>query len=203
MTDTIELVACHECDQLQRIHYPPKNRVVRCCRCNAELYRYHPDAINRTLALAVASLLLFIVANAFPIVAIDMQGNVLATSMLGAIEHLWQTHVAPVSILVALTTLIVPGVTLLTLIYLLTLLQLGRRPPGAAQLLRLLNLSRPWGMIEVYLLGILVSVVKLMAYASVVPGVSLWALVLLIPLMAAMLGSLHFDLIWRRMAQCR
>ncbi|AOY02222.1 paraquat-inducible protein A [Jeongeupia sp. USM3] len=202
-TEAVELIACHECDQLQRLHYPPRARVVRCCRCGAEVYRYHPDALNRTLALTVASLLLFIVANAFPIVAIDMQGNVLSTSMFGAVAHLWTTHVPIVAVLVALTTLIVPSLTLLLLIYLLGLMQLGRRPPGAAELLRLLHLSRPWGMIEVYLLGILVSVVKLMAYAAVIPGVSLWALVLLIPLMAAMLGSIHTDLIWRRLEQLK
>ncbi|MBM3116983.1 paraquat-inducible protein A [Jeongeupia naejangsanensis] len=201
VTQTQELVACHECDQLQQLRYPPASRIVRCCRCGAVVYRYHPDALNRTLALTTASLLLFIVANAFPIVAIDMQGNVLSTSMLGAIAHLWTTHVPVVAIMVALTTLVVPTLTMLLLVYLLTPLQLGYRPPGAAELLRLLHLSRPWGMIEVYLLGILVSIVKLMAYAAVIPGPSLWALMLLIPLMAAMMGTLHPDQIWRRLEQ--
>ncbi|WP_432719672.1 paraquat-inducible protein A [Jeongeupia wiesaeckerbachi] len=198
---SLELIACHECDQLQQLRYPPQARVVRCCRCGAEVCRYHPDALNRTLALTLAALMLFIVANAFPIVAIDMQGNLQSTSMLGAIEHLWHTHVPLVAALVALTTLIVPALTFLLLIYLLGMLQLGRRPPGAAVLLRLLRLSQPWGMIEVYLLGILVSIVKLMAYAAVIPGAALWALVLLIPLTAAMLSSIHIDLVWRRLAQ--
>lgn len=194
-----EIVACHECDLVQRLHYPPRSRVVRCARCGGVLLRHDPDGGSRTLALALASMIMFVVANAFPIVAIDMQGNTTASSLTGAVIHLWRDRMHAVAMLVALTTVVAPAGILGMLIYVLGTMRFGLRPPGALLVLRGLHLSRPWGMIEVFLLGVLVSVVKLTHYASVMPGLSLWALLLLIPLMAAMSASFHPDVVWRRL----
>jgi paraquat-inducible protein A len=47
--------------------------------------------------------------------------------------------------------------------------------PGVKILLRLMQIVRPWGMVEVFLLGVLVALVKLSNMAAVVPGVALWA----------------------------
>ena len=197
------LVACHECDLVQRLHYPPRSRVVRCARCGGVLLRHDPNEISRTLALALASMIMFIVANAFPIVAIDMQGNTTASSLASAVRHLWLDRMYLVAILVAVTTIVAPAGILGMLVYVLGAVRLGLRPPAAPQVLRWLHLSRPWGMIEVFLLGVLVSVVKLTHYASVMPGLSLWALLLLIPMMAGMSASFHPDAIWRRLGSLR
>ena len=70
-------------------------------------------------------------------------------------------------------------------------------------MLRWLHLSRPWGMIEVFLLGVMVSVVNLTKKKNVMPGLSLWALLLLIPMMAGMSASFHPDAIWRRLGSLR
>ena len=47
--------------------------------------------------------------------------------------------------------------------------------PGVKILLRLMQIVRPWGMVEVFLLGVLVALVKLSNMAAVLPGVALWA----------------------------
>ena len=70
MTDA-KLIACHECDLLQREVPLPTGGVVR---CGAELYRSHPDSFERTLALTAAAIVLFAIANAFPIVGLKLQG---------------------------------------------------------------------------------------------------------------------------------
>ena len=50
------LVACHDCDLLQKIPPLPPRGAAKCPRCGALLRRQRPNAVERTLALAVAGL---------------------------------------------------------------------------------------------------------------------------------------------------
>jgi paraquat-inducible protein A len=54
--------------------------------------------------------------------------------------------------------------------------------------MRAIEFCRPWGMIEVFMLGVLVSLVKLSAMANVLPGVALWAFGALTMLLALVLS---------------
>ena len=50
-----ELIACHECDLLQRrVRLPPRGSA-KCPRCGTALYKDRPDSLNRTLALALGA----------------------------------------------------------------------------------------------------------------------------------------------------
>src|SRR5258706_4535715 len=80
MTTDAPLIACHECDLLQREVPLPQGGVARCGRCAAELYRSHPYSIERTLAFTAAAIVLFAIANAFPIVRHKLQGQVVQTT---------------------------------------------------------------------------------------------------------------------------
>jgi paraquat-inducible protein A len=54
-------------------------------------------------------------------------------------------------------------------------------------------------MIEVFMLGILVSMVKLSQMATIVPGVALWAFALLIVVLAASSAVMDPAEVWRRL----
>ncbi len=58
-------------------------------------------------------------------------------------------------------------------------------------------------MMEVFLIGILVSLVKLADMAQIVPGIALWAFVALIPCVAAATSSLEPHLVWERIGARR
>jgi len=85
------------------------------------------------------------------------------------------------------STLLFPLTELLALLWLLIPLRLGRRPPGFALVLRTIVGLRPWGMIEVFMLGILVALVKLSGVARVIPDVALFAFGVLTILLAAVI----------------
>ena len=57
---------------------------------------------------------------------------------------------------------------------------------------------RPWTMVEIFLLGILVAFVKLAGMAEIVPGVALWAFGFLIITLSWATSSLEPHVIWRR-----
>ena len=170
-----QLIACHECDLLQRrIVLPPKGTVY-CRRCGAVLYRHRPDSIQPGLACAVAAVILFILANLFPIVGLAVQGEQHDTTLYGAVEALWDQNMEPVAALVAVTTLLIPALDLGILIYVILALHPWGSPHRPSPLVRTLQSIRPWSMVEVFMLGLLVSLVKLMHFATVIPGIALWA----------------------------
>jgi paraquat-inducible protein A len=195
---TPSLIACHECDLLQKLTPPPPGGIARCPRCGAVLYRNKPDSLNRTLALSVAGLILFVVANAFPFLAFNMQGQVTQTRLITGVHDLYAQGMWEIAALVLLTTILVPATQLWLLLYILIPLKLNRIPWKLPHAFRLLRGLGPWGMMEVFMLGILVAVVKLADMASIVPGLALWAFAILIVMLAGAAASLDPHAVWDR-----
>ena len=193
------LVACPDCDLLNRLDGPAAATLL-CARCGAVLRRHRPDSIDRTLALVVAALLLFALANAFPFLAMQTGGLVQETTLLSGVQQLWRQDLRLLAALVFCTCVFVPAAQLIGLGTILLPLRLGRRPPpGAARILRLVQAAAPWGMMEVFMLGILVALVKLGHMATIVPGVSVFSFAALIVVMAAALSTLDPALVWARL----
>ena len=198
MARLMPLIACHECDLLQREIALPPGRVARCGRCGAELYRSAHKSVDHTLAFILAAAVLLIVANAYPIVGLQIQGKHNATSLFSAVHDLWNQEMQPIALLVFLTTFMVPAVEIAVMLYLLLSLKLGRIPAGFTVIMRILQSVNPWGMVEVFILGVLVALVKLTHYGSVVPGLALWSFGILTLLLAAAASSFDVRDVWDR-----
>ncbi len=148
-------------------------------------------------------MILFIVANSFPFLAMKMQGNVTHTTLATGVESLYEQGRPMVATLVLFTTIAAPFFQLLAMLYVLGSVKVGVRLPGLALMFRLLRRFQAWSMMEVFMIGILVSLVKLAGMAKIVPGISLWSFVLLIPVLAGATASLDSQLIWRRIGLTR
>jgi len=102
------------------------------------------------------------------------------------------------SLVVLLTTVLVPLAQMMCMLYILMPLKFRRIPMGLPRVFRLVRNLQPWSMMEVFMLGILVSVVKLAKMAKIVPGISLYSFLALIFVLAAMTASLDSHLIWEK-----
>jgi len=191
------LIACHECDLLQREVPLRGGGVARCGRCGAELYRDRPASVDRSLALTAGALLLFVIANSFPILGLALQGQVIHTTLYGAVQRLWDEDMKSVAALVFATTIAMPALELLALAYLLAPVRAGRVPPCFALVFRMLQAVKPWGMVEVFMLGVLVSLVKLAHLAGVVPGIAVWSFAALMLVMAALTSVFDPRALWK------
>ncbi|MBP0597785.1 paraquat-inducible protein A [Herbaspirillum sp. LeCh32-8] len=170
-----DLIVCEECDAVYHRPRLGHCEVARCLRCDAELDRDTGKRLERLLPLTAGALVLFVIANAFPIVSIELQGLSSDTTLFGAVLALARDGMSEVALLVAATTLLFPLIQMLVLFYLLLPSSRLERPPGFVLLLRLMQAARPWGMIEVFMLGILVALIKLSNMAEVIPGPALWS----------------------------
>jgi paraquat-inducible protein A len=194
----LPLIACHECDLLQREISIPPGKVARCARCGAKLYRSPHATLDHTLSYNLTAAVVFIVANAYPIVGINIQGTRHDTTLLGAARALWAQEMTVISLLVFLTTFLMPALEIAFMLHLLLPLRAGRRPAGLDTGMRILRNVSPWGMVEVFLLGVLVALVKLTHFARVIPGLALWSFGVLILLMAAAAASFDIRDVWER-----
>ncbi len=194
-----ELVACHDCDLVHRIRLHAEGTSGRCSRCGALLFHTKKNSIERTLALTIAGIVLYLVANSFPFLSFDMQGRVTETTLVSGIQELWGEGMLSLSGLVFLTAVLAPGMQLALLAYVLLPLHLDRTPWNLHLALRLLRRVQPWSMMEVFLIGILVALVKLGDMAEIVPGLAIWSFAVLIVVLAGATASLDTRAMWQRL----
>jgi paraquat-inducible protein A len=182
-----DLIACHDCDALLRKPRLGGRDVARCPRCDALLYRGGAAQLDRICALTLAALITFMIAQTFPILEMDLNGNRVRTTLIGALDSLWQQDMGLVAVMVFCSTVLFPLVELSALLYLLFPMRRGVVPPAFNAVLRAIQLVRPWGMIEVFMLGILVTIVKMVSLARVVPEAALFAFAALTLMLAVVL----------------
>jgi paraquat-inducible protein A len=165
--------------------------------------RRRPRSIERTLALALGAAVLFVVANSFPFLSFDMKGQETQTTLVTGVRDLWQQDKPELAVLVLLTIFVAPLLQIAVLLYVLLPLHRGRVPWQMPRAFRLLRRVEPWSMMEVFMIGILVAVVKLMGMASIVPGLALYAFVLLFLLISGAVASLDPHAVWERAEESR
>jgi paraquat-inducible protein A len=180
------VIVCPSCDLAHRIGVAPASKGTRCARCRAPLQRPEIGNIDTAIALSLCALVLFFLSNAYPLVTIQVNGTTRATTLLGAAWGLYAQGHAGLAALVFLTTVAGPFLQIASLLYLLLPLRRAREAPGQNTIFRLLAQVRPWTFVEVFMLGALVALVRLSAYALVIPGVALWSCGLLMLTLAAL-----------------
>lgn len=191
-----EPVACHDCDLLQTLPHLQPGESAHCLRCGSLLARNPPDSIDRTLALLATAAVLFVIANTWPLVGLDLSGRRTEVTLFGAVHALWQLDMKPVAALVFFTAMLFPVLEMLMIGIVLIPLRMGRRLPGLALFFRMASSLRPWGMAEVFMLGMLVSLVKLSHLATVLLGPAFWALAALIVVLTIEVRAFDTRLLW-------
>jgi paraquat-inducible protein A len=189
-------MACHDCDLLHRIPAISSGMTASCCRCGALLTKPKQDSLERTLALAITGLFLLVMANSFPFLGFKLHGQVQHTLLLTGIRQFYTSGMPWLALLVLFTSVIAPLAQLLALIYILLPLKFQRRSPGMFHVFRWMQQLQPWSMMEVFMVGILVSMVKLAKTAQILPGVALFCFMALIFVLAACLASLDPHMVW-------
>ena len=191
------LVACLHCDLLQHIPEVPAGASARCPRCDKEMWRHKPDSYNRTFALTIAALVLYLIANAVPMLGLHAVGREAFTTVIGGAQQLWNNGQQLVSVLVLFAAVISPALQIGFLLAILIGCTRERPPAWVGLLLRHLEFTRTWSMIEVMLLGVLVALTKIADYATVIIGTAFFALFALVILLAAIQSCFDPREVWQ------
>jgi paraquat-inducible protein A len=180
------VIVCSSCDLAHRAAVAPLHAAMRCARCRAPLQRPENGNIDTAIAVAICALVLFLLTNAYPLVGIQYNGTSRDTTLVGAALSIYRQDHAGLAFLVFATTVLSPLLQIAGMLYLLIPLRRGRLVAGLSSVFRLLTTVRPWIFVEVFMLGTLVALVRLSAYARVIPGVAIWSCGLLMLALAAL-----------------
>lgn len=191
-------LACPVCDLLQTPPATPAGGAVRCARCRALLYRDAEITWQYSLPLTLAAGLLFAVGNLLPVASLGWQGRYSEATLYGTVHALYEQHRPAVALLVLFTLIIAPALELATLSYLLLSVYLKRRAPDLARAFRVWRALHAWVLLDVFLLAVVVSIIKLQPIADVAFGSGIWALAGGVALLALAMFSFDARAYWSR-----
>jgi len=190
------LIACHECDFLHSIQSVPAGGKALCTRCGALLYRNIPNSLERALALNLTAFMLFIMANVLPFMSLKTGGRIEENLYLAGALALYRLGMGELGLLVFLTSFLFPFLTIVGMLYILVPLRFGYRSWKMAPAYRMVQALMPWSLVAVFMLGFLISAVKLLSLATVIPGISMYSFVGLMVLSAAAHANMDPSVIW-------
>jgi paraquat-inducible protein A len=196
-------LACPDCDLLNRVPALAAGESASCRRCESTLSRNPPDSITRCIALNFTAILLYTVTCTSPFLSFGKSGIVTHTRLFSGIIGLYQDGMYFLAAAVSFTTVVVPVFMLASLCYLLLPLRVNVRLPGSEYLLRAIMQLQPWNMVEIFMIGIIVSGVKLQKMAALQPGLGAWAFILLVFVMTAIVAYMEPRVLWERLERAR
>lgn len=202
MAGTDLVLACETCGLTQRVHPLAPGTTAECIRCGATVATRPASGADTTLALTVAALVLYIPANIYPILSMNLYGAYNENTVWDGVVSLMQHDEYFVAAIVFLASIVIPLLKLLGLLFLVASVKWGkgRRLRARTHISKFIDAIGPWAMLDVFLLAVLVALVKLGDLARVIPGPGLIAFTCVVVL--TMLASQSFDskLIWEQKA---
>jgi paraquat-inducible protein A len=186
---------CRDCDTVYRPVVLGRGDVALCRRCGSVLARHFSANPDSGLALVLAAVIFFAIANLAPTLSINVAGIETKANVWFAVRSLQTGWISLAALGLAFTTFLVPAVQITLLFWVLVFARSGRRPPGFARVMGLLHRMRPWSMTEVFLLGALVAIVKLAKWVPITAGAGIWSIAAL-TLVLAMLGRCDPESWW-------
>lgn len=168
-----DLVACHECDLLMRKPQLQHDEKAQCPRCGYELYAHRHNLVNRSLALVLTALLLYVPANFLPIMQLHLLGQTSDDTVWSGVLGLYNSEMRGIAVVVFLCSMAIPLLKLLCQLAVLLSIRLDIGRSYGLLIYRIYHHLREWGMLEVYFMGVLVAIVKLVDLAELSIGLGL------------------------------
>jgi len=191
-------IACHSCDLLVHVGTLRHGESANCPRCGCFLTRFRADAYVRIQAFASAGLVFLVLANSYSFLSFSSSGMESVITLRETPGALWVNDMPGIALLVAAFIIIIPAVVLVLLMALCIPLNQGRYHPWLKHLAKGVFFAQNWSMVEVFIIGVIVALVKIAAMATVVVGISFWAYVAFAICFTAAVANLDRYQCWQR-----
>ena len=191
------------CDTLQKIVPLEEGESAHCSNCGSELYENRPNSLQRTVSFSLSALFLMVLVLLFPFLSLNNNGLKSTMTVWGAAASLWEQGDAAIAIATAAFIVVLPVMLVSSLLYVTFPLIFGRYLAGAVLAFRAVSHLQTWVMVEVFFLGTIVSLLKLVKLAEVTLGQGFWAFALLVVMIAGALSSIDKVEFWDRIEAAR
>lgn len=162
-----EYIACPRCDALYPAMQLANKQIAICSRCGCKLTETKTDSINRTLAIALTGIIMFIPGISLPMVGAMLVGQHAEVSLIDCLVMLLQKGFFIVALGMFLFTMAIPAIRLVTIFYICLAIKRKRVTQKHLQFFRSYHFLDSWAMLHVFFLGISVALYKLAEYAEI------------------------------------
>ncbi len=195
------LIACHQCDALYEEPIIAEGYKAHCGRCGGYLFEHKKNSIERTLSLSIAGLILMYPAVFLPFIGISVAGQSNQASLYNCITSLMERDFYLIALCVFVFAIAVPFVRLLGAFYISYCLKYNKIKPFLMQFFRAYHHLDSWAMLHVFLLGMVVSMYKLIGEVEIGIDYGLMAYIFL--LFSSIFVSITLDqhLVWHTLEE--
>ncbi|EHK4784996.1 paraquat-inducible protein A [Vibrio parahaemolyticus] len=177
-----QLISCEECGLVVRIPEIEQGQKAQCPRCSHSLTKINAKPYQSVIAVSSACLIMLVLSISFPFMSFSVQGLSQEITLLHAAKMLAEFQNALLGALLLATVVVLPAIYVGLILFLhLEALKVRNHPPSKKQqrmakvLCRILFRVEPWLMVDVFLIGVLVSLIKIASLADIGMGSSFWA----------------------------
>ena len=194
------VIACPECDLLLQCNGEGVPGIVgKCPRCGAVIHDTKKNPVEYILALSLCGLILFTPAMLLPIMKLHVLALGDSANILQGVSALYRSGFYFVAFIVLLTSVIVPFMKMALLFSISFCIRFKLFTDCLRLSFRAYLFMDEWGMLEIYMLGILISIIKLGDIAKISYGIGLYCFVGILALSlfssAALSENQYWDLI--------
>ncbi len=194
-------IGCLECDLLVTVDGLFPGERAKCPRCGHLLTENTVDGLTRSLAFALAAGMLLVMSMAFPFLSLQANGLEQVMTLPRSAYELYLDGYLAIAILVMGPIIVVPAMMIAALVALLLGIRQGKPARWLVPIGRFLFFLNPWSMVEVFVIGVLVSLVKIGAMATVIMGISFWAYTVFAICFLATMTNLDRVQLWERIEE--
>lgn len=189
--------ACPDCDLLVSFTEPQAGYSVVCPRCGRVIHKKTEGSIAKTLALSIAGLLMYLPAITLPLMTFKSFGFSDSANILESILNFYRNDYYFVAAMVLLSAVVFPLVLLTGSFFISLQLHRRRYPPFLARIFRLYEHLEEWAMVEVYLLGIMITVIKMGHTSEIQYDSGIFCFTALVVITLAIYTVIDRDLFWQ------
>lgn len=186
------MAVCHTCTALN------DESSSYCHRCDSPVHVRIPNSIERTVALLIASVALYIPANVYPIMITEQQGDTIESTIIGGVILLWGMGSYAVAFVIFVASILVPIAKIFSLSALCV--SVSRKHTSSRKqrtlMYRITELIGKWSMVDVFVVAILVALIQITGIVVISPGGAALAFAAMV--IVTMVAAEGFDprLIW-------
>jgi paraquat-inducible protein A len=194
--------ACLECDLLVTMPDHISHRTnVHCPRCNHNIATGHNNAKHYVLATSITALILMFVACSFSFISFASNGQMRTINLLQTFTELYVQEYYFVAILVFAFIIVLPTLYLVSICLIIYSTRKGVELFPNEWLGKIMSYVLPWSMAEVFLIGVLVALIKVISMADISLEPAFWAYVIFAPLFTHIVSIIDNHRLWRWIEQ--
>ncbi|MCW8091356.1 paraquat-inducible protein A [Alteromonas sp. ASW11-130] len=168
-------VSCRDCGKVSYLPSLQHKQKAVCPRCGHTLLTYRHNETQITLALAFSAVVLLFLSLLFDFLTFKLNGQLHSLDLWSALAVLAANKYLSLAIITGLATVILPAILLIGVCWLMWARMTHHYSPYLRRVYNMVMLALPWSMAEIFLVGILVSLIKITSLADIDVGPSFYA----------------------------